>query len=220
MPASMAYLAHSVDGKFLFSASYDGSLACVYQIEPNGCLASACLQKVATPPKAHCILPAPFGNFVYLTSVDADTVHIFQWHEKTHQLHELVSLRCQLKPGSGPRHLVFHPQLAHLYCINEHDGSLAVFAVDQNTGALTQLQNTALMPLEFQGNALASDIHLTPDGSYLYASVRSTNSIYALRVDIKTGLIEKMGVFASRTKSKGFQIDPKWEIFSLRRPRI
>jgi 6-phosphogluconolactonase len=103
---------------------------------------------------------------------------------------------------------VFHPQLAHLYCINEHDGSLAVLAVDQHSGALTKLQNTELMPPDFQGNALASDIHLTPDGSYLYASVRTTNSIYAFSVDKKTGFIVKKGVFEVEPNPRGFRIDP------------
>ena len=65
-----------------------------------------------------------------------------------------------------------HPTLDALYCVNETSGTLAAFAVEPATTALQELQYEPLMPCDFRGIARAADVHITPDGNFIYASVR------------------------------------------------
>ena len=209
MPAPMAYFSTGLSGKFLFGASYDGALVTVNQILPDGRLSAPCEQVLPTPPKAHCIIPASFDGFMYATSVDGDAILVYSLDRTTGRLNELEELRVKATNGSGPRHLVFHPQLDCLYCINEHNGSLSVYKADRCSGALERLQNLSLVPTGFAGNALASDIHITPDGSYIYASVRNTNTISGFRIDQIMGTLSAVGTFDAEKNPRGFAIDPK-----------
>ena len=208
MSAPMAYLSTSLDGRFMLGASYDDALITVNSIQSNGSLVNLDKQIISTPPKAHCIISAPFGRFVYATSVDGDAILVYSFDEQLGRLVELEQLRTAAKVGSGPRHLVFHPLLDYLYCINEHDGSLTVYSVDQNSGGLRQLQSISLVPHDFKGNALASDIHITPNGMYIYASVRKTNSINAFHINAVTGMLSNIGVYEVEANPRGFAIDP------------
>ncbi|HEX5127153.1 MAG TPA: beta-propeller fold lactonase family protein, partial [Rhodocyclaceae bacterium] len=58
------------------------------------------------------------------------------------------------------------------------------------------------------GTPWASDVHLTPDGRFLYAAERTSSTLAAFSVDAKTGLITKLGSFPTETQPRGFNIDP------------
>ncbi|ALM83627.1 lactonase family protein [Bordetella sp. N] len=214
MPAPMAYLAPTRDGRFLMGASYDQALLTVNGIEADGRLAFPIQQTVATPPKAHCIVEAPFGEpsrgssggFVYATSVDGDCILVYRLDVASGRLTEAAVVPA--RPGSGPRHLVFHPTLDMLYCVNEHAGSLAAYSIDRKTGALQEVQYESLVPAGFTGRAMGADIHLTPDGAYVYASVRKTDTITAFRLDPVTGLMTRAGDFDVEDYPRGFSIAP------------
>jgi 6-phosphogluconolactonase len=206
MPAPMAYLSTTRNGKYLLGASYDHAQLTVNRIETDGRIGVPCLQTVPTPPKAHCVIEAPFGAFVYATSVDGEAILVYRLDEASGRLDAMATIPT--RPGSGPRHLVFHPTLDRLYCINEHAGSLAVYGVDRVSGSLRELQYESIVPQGFSGNALASDIHLTPDGAFLYVSVRKTNSIAVFRIDPATGLMSSVGTFEVEANPRGFAIEP------------
>lgn len=206
LPVPMAYLSTTLNGKFLLGASYDGALIAVNRIGPDGSVEGTCLQTLPTPPKAHCILEAPFGGIVYVTSVDGEVIKIYHLDPDSGTL--ALKANIATREGAGPRHLVFHPTLDRLYCINEHAGALSVYGMDRADGGLQELQWEPLMPPEFTGNARAADIHLTPDGKWLYASIRDTHTIYAFRIDPSTGLLSSVGRFAVEAHPRGFAIDP------------
>lgn len=206
LPAPMAYLWPTRDGRFLLGASYDGALLTVNRIKEDGRISIPCLQSLPTPPKAHCIIQAPFGGFVYATSVDGEVILLYRLDEVSERLVEAGV--TPTRPGAGPRHLVLHPTMNRLYCVNEHAGSLAVYRVDRESGALQELQYESLMPPGFSGNALASDIHLTPDGTFVYASVRKTHQIVVFRIDPATGMMSSAGTFEVERNPRGFAIEP------------
>ncbi len=240
MPAPMAYLSTTRDGKFLLGASYDGAMLTVNRIEADGRIALPCLQALPTPPKAHCIIEAPFkesvggsvggsiggsiggliggsagssvggavGGYVYATSVDGETILIYRLDAATGRLEPATPAGIPTRSGSGPRHLAFHPTLDRLYCVNEHAGSLAAYSVDRKTGALEELQYESLVPADFSGRAMGADIHLTPDGAYVYASVRKTNTISAFRIDTASGLLSCAGTYEVEEYPRGFAIEP------------
>jgi 6-phosphogluconolactonase len=206
--APMAYLSLSLNGKFLLGASYDHAIFSVNNIFPDGKIETKNQKSISSPPKAHCIIVAPFGGFAYGTSVDADAILVFRFDEINGNLEELSSFRVQSRKNSGPRHLVFHPNLDCLYCINEHDGTLDVFGVERITGQLKLIQSLSLMPSDFVGNAMAADIHMTPDGNLIYASVRTTNTITGFQINQFTGLLVEINKFDVEKNPRGFAIDP------------
>lgn len=208
MPAPIAYLSTTRNGKFLLGASYDGALLTVNAIAEDGRPSSTCQQTIATPPKAHCIIEAPFGGYVYATSVDGEVIQAYRLNQVSGRLSPADPYTTPTRAGSGPRHLVFHPTLGRLYCTNEHEGSLSCYSADPASGELQGLQHESLMPPDFSGNARAADLHCTPDGRHIYASVRATHSIIAFRIDPHTGAMSNAGSFQVEASPRGFAIVP------------
>ena len=79
----------------------------------------------------------------------------------------------------------------------------------RKTGTLKkEIQVTTALPKGFDGKPWAADIHLTPDGKYLYASERTTSTLAAFKVDPKTGMLTSIDSFATEKQPRGFNIDP------------
>jgi 6-phosphogluconolactonase len=206
LPAPMAYIAVGAGGRSLLGASYVNGLVSVIAIAP-GDVEAADSQVVATPPKAHCIIRDRRDDVVYATTVDGNAILVFRQDAATGRLAPAQPDRIACRPGSGPRHLALHPRLPVLYCVNETGGTLAAFAIDA-AGALRELQYETLMPPGFAGNARAADLHVTPDGRFAYASVRTTNVIGAFRIDPASGRLARIALFDVEGSPRAFALDP------------
>src|SRR5262249_23464541 len=195
-------------GCLLLGASYKEGKLSVSRIGPDGNVQAPPSDVVPTPPKAHCILPGRSSGMVYATTVDGNAILSFRPHVKRGELMpaDVPSVPC--RPGSGPRHLALHPSLDVLYCVNETSGTVAAFTIALGTGALQELQYETIMPSGFQGNARAADLHVTADGEFVYASVRSTNVIAGFRADPRSGRLSPIGSFAAEGSPRGFAVDP------------
>jgi 6-phosphogluconolactonase len=112
-------------------------------------------------------------------------------------------------PGAGPRHFVFHPNRRWLYLLNELDATVNAYAFDGASGLLSPLQTITAMPPDSQAKPSAADIHVTPDGKFLYASERSTSTLAAFRIDAQTGRLSPLGSTPTETQPRGFAIDPR-----------
>jgi len=203
LPDSMAYIATDRTGRWLLSASYPGSLVAVHAIDADGGIRGAAVQVIATPPKAHCILPAPLGEFVYATSLGGDAV--LRWRLGWKGLDESSLRLTRLRTGSGPRHLAFASDRS-LYCLNELDATLDVLTEDENSDALVVRQTLRL--LEGEGKRAAADLHLTPDGRLLFASERISNTLHAFRIPSEGAELVPLGASPCEATPRGFAIDP------------
>jgi 6-phosphogluconolactonase len=126
----------------------------------------------------------------------------------------------RVSKGSGPRHFAFHPNNRAVYLLNELDASLYVYAYDAEAGALSERQVGSALPPDFagpshgmegpstNGGPKAADIHVTPDGRFLYASERTTSTLAAFRVDLASGLLERAGSEPTEQTPRSFAIDP------------
>jgi 6-phosphogluconolactonase len=112
------------------------------------------------------------------------------------------------RPQSKPRHFTFHPRLDVLYCVNEYAGTLAAFAIDRQTGGLTELQYEALVAADYEGNARAADVQVTADGRFVYATVRNTHTIVGFRIDRQSGCLTRIGTFEAPASPRSFALDP------------
>lgn len=90
-------------------------------------------------------------------------------------------------PGSGPRHLAFHPDGQHVYSINEVGNSITSYGYEPDTGVLTPLNTVSTLPETFAGENTTAEIALSNDGRYLYGSNRGHDSIVQYAVDPGTG---------------------------------
>jgi 6-phosphogluconolactonase len=205
---SMAYVVTDRSGKFLLSASYGGHKVAVNPIGPDG-IVQAAQQIMTTQPNAHCIMVDPSNRYVLHTSLGGDLVYQEKFDAKTGRLTPNDPPSVSVKTKAGPRHLVFSPNQKFVYLINELDASIYVFPWDAKTGTLKkEVQVATALPKGFEGKPWAADIHLTPNGKFLYASERTTSTLAAFSVDPKTGMLTPIDSFATEKQPRGFNIDP------------
>ena len=205
---SMAYIAVDRTGRFLLSASYGGNKVTVNPIGPNGAI-GAPTQVVDTEPNAHAIIVDPTNRYVLHTSLGGDVVYQQKFDAKAGRLTPNEPPTVSVKAKGGPRHLTFSPDKKSVYLLNELDAAIYVFPWDAKTGTLkTETQIASALPKGFDGKPWAADIHLTPDGKYLYASERTSSTLAAFRVDPKTGALSSIGSYATEKQPRGFAIDP------------
>jgi 6-phosphogluconolactonase len=115
------------------------------------------------------------------------------------------SVRVQDK--AGPRHFVFHPNGKLVYVIGELDGSVYVFDYDSSTGLLKEKQTVSALPPGFEGKPSAADLHITPDGKFLYGSERTSSTLAGFKVDPVSGTLSPIGSVPTETRPRGFRID-------------
>jgi 6-phosphogluconolactonase len=205
---SMAYIVTDRSGKFLLSASYPGHKVTVSPIGADGVVQTA-QQIMPTQPNAHCIVPDPTNKYVLHTSLGGDLVYQEKFDAKTGQLTPNDPPSVSVKAKAGARHLVFSPNKKFVYLVSELDGSIYVFPWDARTGTLKkEVQVASSLPKGFDGKPWAADIHVTPDGKFLYASERTTSTLAAFSVDPKTGMLTPIDSFPTEKQPRGFNIDP------------
>jgi hypothetical protein len=111
----------------------------------------------------------------------------------------------------GPRHIVFHPSGKFVYVENEKSSSVTAFRFDASTGTLAVLQKISQLPAGADAKALhnsGADLHLTPDGRFLYSSNRGHHSIAGFAVDQSTGKLTFLGATPCPSTPRAFAIDP------------
>jgi 6-phosphogluconolactonase len=205
---SMAYIATDRSGKYLLGASYGGNKVTINPIGANH-VAEAQQQIVATEPNAHCIVPDPSNHYVLHTSLGGDVVYQQKFDARTGKLTPNDPPTVSVKAKAGPRHLVFSPNGKFVYLVNELDAAIYVFPWDAKKGTLKkEVQVTSALPKGFTGKPWAADIHLTPDGKFLYASERTTSTLAAFRVDAATGMLTTIDSYPTEKQPRGFSIDP------------
>ncbi len=205
---SMAYISTDRTGKFLLSASYGGNKVTVNPIGANG-VVQAAQQTMATQPNAHCILADPSNHYVLHTSLGGDVIYQEKFDAKTGKLTPNNPPTVSVKAKAGPRHLIFSPNKKFVYLVNELDAAIYVFPWDTKTGTLKkEAQVTTALPKDFSGKPWAADIHITPNGKFLYASERTTSTIAAFRVDAKKGTLTTIDSYPTEKQPRAFNIDP------------
>ena len=207
--ASVPSIATDRSGRFLLCCSFHSSLLAVYPIGPGGFVQAEATQIIPTRPRAHAIRVDSANRFAYVPCRDGDLVHIFRFDAATGLLEPAIPPAVHTRPGAGPRHFFFHPNNLFFYLLNEHDGSLNAYHRDLRTGALTEIQSVSAVPPGFSGKPSAADLHITPDGRFIYGSVRGSSTLACFQIDSASGKLTAAGHFETETEPRGFIIDPR-----------
>jgi 6-phosphogluconolactonase len=161
-----------------------------------------------TGPHAHCILPDPANRHVLVVDLGIDAVVSYELDGRTGKLTP-VSSGAALKPGAGPRHLVFHPTLPFAYVANELDSTVSAFRYAPERGALDEVHTTAASPGGSTPDNHPADVHVGPTGSHLYLSNRGDDTIAVFAIDPSTGrLTPEQQIPCGGHWPRNFALDP------------
>jgi 6-phosphogluconolactonase len=203
---NMTYLSTDRSGRYLFGASYSGNKISVSAIGAQGEVNPKPLHVIPTGKKAHCILTDPSNKFLFVTNLGADVILQYRFNETGGGIAPNRPPAVATKKGAGPRHIVFHPNRRFAFCTNELDGTVSMYRFNAS-GTLTPLGSISVMPAGFKNKPWAADIHLTPNGRFLYVSERASNTIAAFRVH--DGTLALIGHYPTEMQPRGFNIDPE-----------
>jgi 6-phosphogluconolactonase len=215
--ADSCYVSTTPDGKYVMVANYSGRNVAIFAVRPDASLSEAVLVKAfegSGPDRErqeqshpHSIGCGPSGSWVYIADLGTDKV--WQFSVSAGQLEPLSPPALELHGGAGPRHLAFHPNRRFVYVVNELDATVTCCQVDPGSGQFKAFQTESALPEAYQGQKWAADIHVHPNGRFLYASNRGHNSIAIFRVDPETGTISPAGHALSGGETpRNFAITP------------
>jgi 6-phosphogluconolactonase len=202
-----AYIAVDSSGRFLLGASYRGHKLTVNPIEPHGTVRPA-QQILPGYPNAHSIFLDNANRHALAPSLGDDRVNQLDFDAVTGLLTPHTPTFVQLQDKSGPRHLAFSPNERFVYVLGELDGAVHVFDYDARTGELVMKQIVSALPPGFQGKPKAADIHITPDGRFLYASERTSSTLAGFKVGPADGTLNSIGSWPTEEQPRAFNIDP------------
>jgi 6-phosphogluconolactonase len=208
---SMAYVSTDRTGKYLLSASYGGHMISVNPIGADG-VPKAPHQTLASEANAHLILTDPSNQYAFVPCLGFDAIMQLRFDASTGKLSPNEPSLMRVREKSGPRHMVFHPNGKYVYLVSELDGTLYVFSLDDKSGTLALHQVTSALPAGFtfappEKKIWTADIHITPNGKFLYTSERTSSTISSFKVG-PDGVLSKLETVPTETQPRGFNIDP------------
>src|ERR1700761_300841 len=179
-------------GMFLFIANYSSGSIATLPINGDGSPSDASQQLDLPGPTGphrdeqtmshpHDVVMDPSRRFLIVPDKGLDRVFVLRPDDRSGELS--VAGYAVLRPGSGPRHIAFHPTLPRAYVVNELDSSVASLAWDAAAGVLTPLHIAPALPDSFFGHSIAAEIVVDPSGRFVYASNRGADSVTRFSLD-------------------------------------
>ena len=151
-------------------------------------------------------LLSPKEDKLFVIDLGADKVFAYDLNKDTGIISPDPKSDLKIAPGSGPRHLVFHPEKPFMYLVNELSSDIVTF--DHSSGTYTKIQTINALPEDFAKTSYCAAIHISPDGDHLYASNRGHDSIAVFSI-CDDGILELCGHVSTNGKfPRDFAIDP------------
>jgi 6-phosphogluconolactonase len=185
------YVAVDKTGKWVAAGNYSSGSLSMIPVMADGSLGNEIIhiqhegsgvdKQRQEKPHVHCTVFSNDNRFLFVPDLGIDKVMIYAFDASTGALTPAKQPFAKSKDGSGPRHFIFHPNNKYAYLIEELSGTVEVF--QYNNGTLKNIQRISTMPARDTSFAGSADIHVSPDGKFLYASNRAdanTIAIYAI----------------------------------------
>lgn len=186
------YVALTPDGRFVLVSNYSSGSLAVFAVREDGGVSEAVAfvqhegASGVNParqegPHAHCIVPDATGRYAIVADLGQDRVLAYRLGENG-GLHPADQPAVDLAPGAGPRHFSFHPDGARAFVINELGSTVTAFDWDAAQGRLTEIQTITTLPKDFVDRNDSADLHVHPNGRFLYGSNRGHDSIAVFEI--------------------------------------
>lgn len=216
--SSPAYITLDAKGNNVITANYGGGSISQFNVNADGTLSP--LTNLFTfegkgtdstrqqQPHLHSVRYSPDGLFLFAADLGTDKIYryksIHSVFEGQPALLETDTAVFNTPDGTGPRHFDFHPNGLYFYLIGELSGQVIVY--DYNMGDLIQKQTILADSVGARGSA---DIHVSPNGRFLYASNRLKNDGIAIfAIDAQDGTLTKVGYQETAKHPRNFAITP------------
>lgn len=211
------YIAVNKTGKWVAAANYSGGSFSTLPIMVNGTLGvpntvqhtgSSVNKERQDKPHVHSTVFSPDDKYIFVPDLGLDKVMIYAFNAGSGKPEPAPTPFAATPPGTGPRHLTFHPNGKYAYLIEEMGGEVAAYKY--NDGKLDLIQRISSLPAGFTGKKWAADIHVSPDGKFLYASNRTpSNTIAIFKINNTNGKVTPVGFESTKGDvPRNFSIDP------------
>jgi 6-phosphogluconolactonase len=208
----------TADKHHVIIGNYSGGSLAVYGRKEDGSLSEAkqVIQhtgKSIDPEKrqesahVHQVIFSPDKKYLISNDLGEDHIYIYNYFPLGKKQVLTIKNVIKVPAGSGPRHLTFSPNGKFAYLAHEFTGKITAFAYTE--GKLTRIQEVGTVASDFKGRIDAADIHVSPDGKFLYQSNRGDVNAISVFGIMPTGRLS----VASTTSTLGvgprnFTIDP------------
>lgn len=199
---SPCYLSLDPSEKFLVAANYSGGNVTAIPLDAQGNLSQE-IQVVKhngnsihpgrqKSSHVHSAVFHPKEQKVFVGDLGTDKIHVYTFDEESLEpLTPADEITFAVKPGSGPRHLVFNENGDRLYLVHEITAEIGVYAYENET--ISHLETKSLLEEGYQGEVGAAEVRLSPDEKFLYASNRGeAHAIIAFGIDQETGRLSQV----------------------------
>jgi 6-phosphogluconolactonase len=172
----------------VFGTSKDGSLRSLHQsIQHQGSGPNTKRQEAA---HVHATVFSADQKFLMVPDLGTDKIMIYRFNAKKGILSAHDQPFELVKAGGGPRHFDFHPSGKWAYSILELTGEILPFKYD-GKGHLSALNAVDAQEKDYTGNVSGADIHVSPNGKFLYSSNRGeSNTIAVFSIQPSDGSLE------------------------------
>jgi 6-phosphogluconolactonase len=203
--------------RFVLVANYETGNVSVLPVNKDGSLgtATSVVQHRGSSitrdrqegPHAHCIVVDQSNHYAFAVDLGIDKIIGYRFDARKGAL--ISHTAFEAKPGAGPRHLTFHPNNRYAYVINELDSTMTAFSYDASGGRLRPLQTLSTLPADYIGENTCADVHVSPNGRFLYGSNRGHDSIAVFAIDERSGQLKPVEHVSTGGKTpRNFIIDP------------
>lgn len=191
--SASCYLDIDSTGKTVVLANYSTGSVAALPVQADGSLGKATSfvqhegssvnPKRQKAPYAHSIEISPDNRFALAADLGIDKVLAYRLDAANSKLTvNDAQSSISVDPGSGPRHLTFHPNGKSVYLINELKNTVTFFAYEPESGKLTTQQTISTLPDNYDGVTHTADVKITPNGKYLYGTNRGHDSVACYRI--------------------------------------
>ncbi len=213
------YVSIDKTGKWVIVGNYSSGSLAVLPVRSNGSLdssvqvikheGSSVNSERQEAPHVHATVLNKNNKILYVPDLGLDEVMLYNLDNKTGKLKEFVPPFVATEPGAGPRHIDIHPNGKYAYLMEELTGSVSVYEIEKN-GYLSLVQNISGLPRDFEGAIGSADIHVSPDGKFLYCSNRGeSNTIGIFSINKSNGQLEWIDHQSTLGKTpRNFNFDP------------
>jgi 6-phosphogluconolactonase len=207
--AAPCFVSTDEAGKNVYVANYSTGNVVSYAVKPDGGLTESVAMhqhKGDSVAWAHQFLQSPNGKYLLSCDKGADKIFVYDY-DKSGKIGTLSTATINLAKGAGPRHLAFNPKNPDLfYVINENNNTICSVNFGLNS---TINETVSTLPADFNGKNSTADIHVTPNGKFVYGSNRGHNSIVGFQINETTGKLSLIGHYPTQgLVPRNFMITP------------
>lgn len=216
-----AHVAVDATGRTLLTAQYGGGSVAAFSLSEDGSIlkrtelikhpgGSKVVGNRQDSSHAHWVGFSPDNRYAFVPDLGLDRVVIYRVDAAESKLQSHGE--GVVPPGSGPRHMKFHPNGKWIYVLNELSLTVTHFEYDPNAGTMRPLKTVETVPseaLQAEKAKSASEIRIHPSGRFVYSANRGHDSITAFRVDDLTGALERIQIENARAITpRNFNLAP------------